>query len=123
LDAASNTSLGWRVQLSDRAGVRYVLVLVAACGAATPHNGGAPTAGSIAGLARDHDSGDPVAKANIHVRAVGHMAPLTTITSADGVFGVDHLAHPARTLTARLRQRASTSRTSRSSAARRRSST
>jgi hypothetical protein len=71
--------------------VRGLFVLLAACGAATPHAGGARD-GSIAGLARDHDSGDPIAKANIHVRADGQLAPLTTLSSAEGIFGVDHLA-------------------------------
>lgn len=80
--------------------MKYALVVLAACGAAAHPNGSAPTKGAITGLARDHDSGDPVAKANIHVRPVGQMAPLTTITSADGVFGIDHLAPGMYTLTA-----------------------
>jgi hypothetical protein len=51
--------------------------------------------GGIAGLARDHDSGDPVAKAEIRVRATGEMRPLETVTSDRGLFDIQKL-HPGR---------------------------
>jgi Carboxypeptidase regulatory-like domain len=89
LDAASSFGLGWMSGLRDGAPVRYLVVILAACGASQhpvrTHEG------AIAGLARDHDSGDPVAKAKIHVRPQGQIEPLETVTSSEGVFGIDHL--------------------------------
>lgn len=70
-----------------------LLVLAAAAAAAC----GAPQApreaptGAIAGRARDHASGDPVARAEIHVLAQGAMRPLFTTSSDRGVYDVAHL--------------------------------
>ena len=73
-----------------------VLVLLAACAATQPV--ARPTTGTIAGLARDHDSGDPVAKAEVVVRA-GTRA-LTTVTSERGMFEIPKLAPGKYTLSA-----------------------
>jgi hypothetical protein len=72
-------------------GVRYLLLIVAGCGAA--QHGGAARAldGGITGLARDHDSGEAIAKASIHVRAQGQMAATITTTAKDGAFALAHL--------------------------------
>ena len=80
--------------------MRYLLFVVAACGSA--QHAGAPTAaeGSIAGLVRDHDSGDIIAKAQIHIRPQGQINPLATITKADGAYGMAHLAPGKYSLTA-----------------------
>lgn len=80
--------------------MKYALVLLAACGAATPHGGPESHEGSIVGLARDHDTGDVVAKAKISVRAQGHLAPITLMTGKDGGFGLAHLAPGQYSLTA-----------------------
>jgi hypothetical protein len=83
--------------------VRYLLFVVVACGSTTgAQHGGSQAAleGSIVGLARDHDSGDIVAKAQIHIRPQGQIAPLATITNANGNFGVAHLAPGKYSLTA-----------------------
>lgn len=69
--------------------MKYALLVLAACGAATPHaSSGQRNEGSIVGLARDHDTGDLVAKAKITIRAQGQLAPLTTVTGKDGGFGL-----------------------------------
>lgn len=62
--------------------------MLAGCGAAQHPR---PTDGAIAGLARDHDSGDPVAKAEIRIRANGELAPRATISTPKGGFAIDHL--------------------------------
>ena len=79
-------------KLGDGAGVRYVVLLLAACGCGGAQHAKRPTEGAIAGLARDHDSGEPVSRANIHLRIQGQMTPTETVTSQDGLFGIDHLA-------------------------------
>lgn len=56
-------------------------------GSGTPSHGKATT-GGIAGLARDHDSGDPVAKADISLRGLSR----TTTSSDRGLYDIDHLA-------------------------------
>lgn len=69
--------------------MRFLLILVlTACGAAQHAR---PTTGTIAGLARDHDSGDPVAKVEIRVRGSGDMKPFTTQSRDDGLYDVDRL--------------------------------
>lgn len=68
--------------------VLVCLFALAACGAAQHPR---PTQGAIAGLARDHDSGDPIAKAQIRVRIQGEVAPRVAVTGNDGKFIVDHL--------------------------------
>jgi hypothetical protein len=67
----------------------HALLALAACaGSQRPHR---PTQGGIAGLARDHDSGDPVASADVHVRAQGQMGAQTVTTAKDGTYRLDHL--------------------------------
>ena len=50
-----------------------------------------PTTGTIAGLARDHSSGDPIAKAEIRVRSEATAAQIVTASSDRGRYGVDRL--------------------------------
>jgi hypothetical protein len=78
------------------------LFVVAACGSTGVqlHAASDVSVGTIVGLARDHDSGDIVAKAQIHIRPQGQIAPLETITGADGFFGIGHLAPGKYSLTA-----------------------
>jgi hypothetical protein len=92
LDAASGSRLGSRRRVREGGGVRYLLLIVAGCGAA--QHGGAARAldGGLTGLARDHDSGEAIAKASIHVRAQGQMAATITTTAKDGAFALAHLA-------------------------------
>jgi len=72
--------------------VRYLLVLCAAC-ASTPHGAAPrPTNGSIAGLARDHASGDVIAKVQINIRPQGQVVPIKTLTAIDGRYQQPHLA-------------------------------
>ena len=67
----------------------YLLVAVAACGAS--QHARRPTEGSIVGLARDHDTGDPVAMADIRLRAQGEMKAHVVTTDKDGAYHYDHL--------------------------------
>jgi hypothetical protein len=46
--------------------------------------------GTIAGLARDHDSGDPIAHAEIRIRSLGGE-PRVTSSSDRGLYGIDQL--------------------------------
>ena len=69
--------------------MKYLLGLLAACGAAQHPR---PVQGMISGIARDHDSGEPIAKAEIRVRAIGEMVPISATSLPDGAFLVDHLA-------------------------------
>lgn len=69
--------------------VLVVASLAAACGGA-PHGGRLRT-GAITGLTRDHDSGDPVAKAQIRVRAVGELTPRLTVSSDRGEYAITKL--------------------------------
>ncbi|MBA3453927.1 MAG: carboxypeptidase regulatory-like domain-containing protein, partial [Deltaproteobacteria bacterium] len=78
-----------------------LVVLLAACGGATPRTARSTT-GAIAGLARDHDSGDPVAKADIRVRGQGDFEPRAATTSDRGLYDVDGLAPGRYQLTARF---------------------
>lgn len=70
--------------------VTLALGLAGACGGPRPL--ARPTTGTIAGLARDRDSGDPIAKAQIHVRASGQMKPWSAVSSDRGLYDVDRLA-------------------------------
>jgi hypothetical protein len=79
--------------------VRYLLLALAAC-ASVPAAPTRPVAGSITGLARDHDSGDAIGQAQIHVRAQGVIAPLTARTSKTGDYAVAHLAPGTYSVTA-----------------------
>jgi Carboxypeptidase regulatory-like domain len=72
--------------------VRILLVLlVAASCATTTVQRPRPTTGGIAGLARDHDSGDPVAKAEIRLRAIDGKNHVTT-SSDNGLYDIESLA-------------------------------
>jgi Carboxypeptidase regulatory-like domain len=70
----------------------------AACAAS--HRPPLPTTGGIAGLARDHDSGDPVAKAEIYLRAPGQFRPQSTVSSDRGLFDIQRLKPGRYTLSA-----------------------
>ncbi|MDB4959060.1 MAG: hypothetical protein JWO36_6629 [Myxococcales bacterium] len=59
-----------------------------ACGAAQRP---VPTAGAISGLARDHDTGEVIAKAQIRIRAQGEMSPRLVVTDRNGQFAIDKL--------------------------------
>ncbi len=107
LDTASTNPLGEHVRLREGRGVKYPIVIAVACGAACGVACGAAQHahprvidGAIAGLARDHDSGDVIAKATIHVRPQGQLEPLVTTTRADGDFELGHLAPGKYSLTA-----------------------
>ena len=79
--------------------MRILLWVVAACGSAQ-HGTSAPAEGALVGLARDHDSGDAIAKAKIHVRPQGQIVPLETLTKPDGGYAMAHLAPGKYSLTA-----------------------
>jgi carboxypeptidase family protein len=64
-----------------------VTVAAGGCGS-SQHVAPRPTTGGIAGLARDHDSGDPIANAEIHVR--GGAERMAT-SSERGLYGIDQL--------------------------------
>ena len=74
--------------MSETAGVRYLVVVLAACGGAQYPRA---TDGSIAGLARDHDSGETVSKAEIRIRAEGELKPRITLSNRNGSYDVAHL--------------------------------
>ena len=78
-----------------------VLLIAAACGGTAGQTQKTrSTTGGIAGLARDHDSGDPVAKAEIRVRATGQFKPLQTVSSDRGLFDIQQLVPGKYTLSA-----------------------
>jgi hypothetical protein len=72
--------------------VRCFLVFVAACASAQHGDPASTPEGAITGLARDHDSGDAIAKAAIHIRAQGQIAATVVTTAKDGGFALAHLA-------------------------------
>jgi hypothetical protein len=74
-----------------------LLAFVPACGGTQRVR---PAEGTIAGLARDRESGDPVASAEVHVRREGEMAARADKTAANGAYAVEHLAPGRYTLTA-----------------------
>lgn len=81
--------------------MQYLLVLaLVACGCGATSVRPRPTTGGIAGLARDLDSGDPIAKAEIRVRAGGQLQPRVTVSSDRGLFDVQELPPGDYTLTA-----------------------
>jgi hypothetical protein len=83
--------------------IAVLVVLLAACGGGAgtrSATGPRATTGGIVGLARDHDSGDPVAKAEIRVRATGQMAPIATLSSDSGTFEIGKLQPGRYTLSA-----------------------
>jgi len=105
LDSARPPTLGWRQGSLHAAAVRIavLVVLLAACAAgSTGARGPTQTHGVIAGLARDHDSGDPVAKAEIRVRAQGDIEPRMTMSNAHGLYDLGNLKPGRYQLTARF---------------------
>ena len=80
--------------------MRYLLLIVAACGSAQHVAPAASSEGSIVGVARDHDSGDVIAKAQIHLRPQGQILPIATITERSGGYGLSHLVPGNYSLTA-----------------------
>ena len=78
-----------------------VLVLAAACGATSGVKSATHTStGEIAGLVRDHDSGDPVAKAEIRLRATGQFKPIEVISTDKGTYEIGKLPPGRYTLSA-----------------------
>jgi hypothetical protein len=85
-----NGSLGSAGVARDAAAVPLwiaLVVLLVGCGAPQAVR---PTTGAIAGLVRDRDSGEPIARAQIRVRGGGRT--LTTTSDDRGLYDVDHLA-------------------------------
>jgi hypothetical protein len=81
--------------------VRCCCLVLAAVGCAVPPHPRPLGPGAITGVARDHDSGDPVAHAEIRVRGDGELTAIAATTSrADGRFSVGHLAPGRYVLTA-----------------------
>jgi hypothetical protein len=70
--------------------VKLAVLVLVACGGSQQHPV-APRDGSLVGLARDHDSGDPVAHANVRVRLQGDIRGRATTSGATGAFGFEHL--------------------------------
>jgi len=71
--------------------VRILLILLVAVACTGPQRAPRPTTGGIAGLARDHDSGDPIAKAEIRLTG-GPRHAASTVSGDNGLYDVDHLA-------------------------------
>jgi Carboxypeptidase regulatory-like domain len=75
----------WRVRF-------LLLVTLAACGAtAATTSRPRPTTGMIAGLARDHDSGEPIQTASISTHVGGNLQPRVVTTDAKGHYLIDAL--------------------------------
>ena len=104
LDTARSADLGGGLRTAHAPTVHLVVLLaiVCACSASTTASRGAharATTGGIAGLARDHDSGDPIAKAEIRIES--RTFPARTTTSSDrGLYDLGHLAPGIYNLTA-----------------------
>src|SRR5207248_11324608 len=69
--------------------VRFLLLLLVAVSCAGTPRGAKPLTGGIAGLARDHDSGDPVAKAEIRITLAGDAR--NTTSGDNGLYDIEHL--------------------------------
>ncbi len=69
--------------------MKLAVLVLAACGAA--QHAAPPKEGAIAGVARDHDSGDPVAHAELRLRATGDMRARTAASDGKGAFTFDHV--------------------------------
>ena len=90
LDTARSEALGAERRSSHSAEVRYVILALVLAGcaagprppAAMSHTRTTKTTGAIIGLARDHDSGDPIALAEIRLR--GKNVDHVRTTSNDG---------------------------------------
>jgi hypothetical protein len=98
LAGARCVSLVSRPPIRDPPLVRtaILLVLIAACsagrqGPTTESQRVRLTTGTIAGLARDHESGDPVARAEIIVRGQGDFTGTRTTTNEHGLYDVGAL--------------------------------
>jgi len=77
-----------------------MLAVLVACAGTQPPATPSTTLGSIAGVARDHDSGDPIAKAQLHLRPRGELAATARITDRRGSYGFERLAPGRYSLTA-----------------------
>lgn len=67
-----------------------VIALVAVACGGPQRSSARPTDGAVAGLARDHDSGDPVARAEIRLLAPGKR-PFVTASNDRGMYHIDHV--------------------------------
>ncbi len=79
---------------SRLARVKYLLLVLAACGA--PQRPSRPTEGAIAGLVRDQNSGQPIATAEIQLSTGAR-----TTSARDGLYTFDHVAPGRYTLVGR----------------------
>lgn len=68
--------------------IAVLLACLVACGAPQRAR---PTTGAIAGLARDHASGDPIAKVEIRIRADATARQRVTASGDRGAYGVERL--------------------------------
>jgi mannose-6-phosphate isomerase-like protein (cupin superfamily) len=59
-----------------------------------------PRTGAVVGLARDHDSGEALAKAEIRLRAPGEFTPRLALSGGDGRYALDRLPPGTYDLTA-----------------------
>ncbi|HTR49354.1 MAG TPA: carboxypeptidase-like regulatory domain-containing protein [Kofleriaceae bacterium] len=80
--------------------VMYVpAIVLAGCGAS--QRPAVANEGTIAGLARDHDTGDPIAKAEIRIRGAGEIAiARAATTDRAGLYEAPHLRPGRYTVTA-----------------------
>jgi hypothetical protein len=70
--------------------VRFLLVLLAACGTAGMNNARRPTQGAITGLTRDGDSAEPLGAADV-VAKRPNAPDASGVSGRDGVYTIDHL--------------------------------
>ncbi len=94
--------------------IAVLALIVVGCGTAASRYPARPTTGTIAGLARDHDSGDPVALADIRLRGSGvdnipggrgKPAPLhfgRALSTDQGTYAIKHLKPGRYQLSARF---------------------
>jgi hypothetical protein len=69
-------------------------------GCATAAHVSRPTDGGIAGVARDRESGDTIARVDIHLRAEGEMRAIAAASDATGHYQIAHVRPGRYTLTA-----------------------
>ena len=69
--------------------MKLAVLVLAACGAA--QHPSLPKDGAIAGVARDQDTGDPIAHAELRVRMQGEMRARSGSSDAHGAFSFEHL--------------------------------
>jgi hypothetical protein len=98
-DARNSARVGWcqharlgiLAHARHPAGVyRSIVLFVAGCAGLAMHPRH-PSEGTIAGLARDRESGEPIARADIRVRAEGRLAARAATTGTNGNYQVAHL--------------------------------